>query len=261
MSEYTITQRMTNWLRQHPWCILIMLGIVLVSLLTAWLTDSASLSHVSFASAILSIALSVIVIVFTLIQSDSSARNLTRMTDSITEMRHLISEASDQSRQTRQVVESHIQELITETPAHREQPPTAGKIRDLETHELDLNAYPALGILVLYAIAKSHQAQKPLSLKALSSELIVLFEQGQVGELYAYSAGVFQALRSVLGIDSLIFRRKEQKVVALPNGFGKRIDEEIAHRLADQYTEPGKTLLNTGKNIIDSHYNQGEEPA
>ena len=82
--------KLSTKLKEHVWCVMAFAALLLLAVITYWLGGKGNeiVSYVGFASAVTSIVLAIIVIVYTFYQTNRSEQN-------ISEMRRLISEGQE----------------------------------------------------------------------------------------------------------------------------------------------------------------------
>lgn len=87
---------LTGILRNHVWCISGLLGLLIVIALTLWLSkDCNALSHFSLASTLLSIALAVIVVLYTFYQNNNMGNLLSSIPEEMEKSAHIIRQQID----------------------------------------------------------------------------------------------------------------------------------------------------------------------
>lgn len=87
----------TNTFRKHVWCITAFLGLLSLIALVLWLSrDNSALSHFSLASSLLSIALAVIVVLYTFYQNNNMSNLISSIPKEMENAAHIIKEKTDQ---------------------------------------------------------------------------------------------------------------------------------------------------------------------
>lgn len=207
-------------LKQHIWCVIIIAAILLLAIITLSFSDDVSLvSHLSLTSAVISIILAVIVIVYMYFQDHRSSQNITEMRQLIDEGYRTMTDKACLMADTAESMQSFLQ-----TPA----PDSATATPPLEIEapfQFDISVYNSAGIVVLYAIAKCYESELSMSWDAISEAIYPEAKTMQLQCAY-YGFGVISSLSAFLGRDALIWSHQKQEVKTLPDGFKDSIIAE-----------------------------------
>ncbi len=246
--------KLSTKLKEHVWCVMAFAALLLLAVITYWLGGKGNeiVSYVGFASAVVSIILAVIVIVYTFYQTNRSEQNISEMRRLIDEGYHTMTDKADLIvKQT---------ESLEQAMAGITQPPTDSDTISApltlikEAGTLDLAAYSKGGLLVLYSLAKSYELRKPISWKAISAELFK-GKEGQTKVTCYYGFGVIQSFRAFLGRDDLIWSAEQQELKRLPDGFKEDVIAEIDLRFKkdkDKKDSTFKVLWDLVNNYFDN---------
>lgn len=247
--------KLAEILKRHIWCVIIIAVIMLLSLITLSFGEDVDLvSHLSLASAIVSIVLAVIVIIYTFFQNQRSSQNIAEMKNLIDEGYRTMTDKADLMVNQTQSLEQ-MMTGITQPPADGKQISTPLVLQGGGT--LDVSVYGYWGLLTLYSLAKSHELEKPMSMKSISR----LTEEEKDASLrfWCYGTGAIQSIQAFLGEDNLIYSHEQQEVKKLPDGFKKSVTAQIDSRL-EKYKDEGKdenyTELKNHLSIIDNYFDK-----
>lgn len=223
---------LTAILKRHIWCVIIISAILLLAAITLAFGDDVNLiSHLSLASAVVSIVLAVIVIVYMYYQDYRSSQN-------VTEMRSLIDQASRTMTDKATLIVDKAQSIdqtligLTQPPADRDTKSTPLVLQERGT--LDISAYSNIALLTLYSLVKSYESRKPISIIEIFKSAVDNFS-----EMSFFSLGIIHSLRVFLGKDFVNVSARQQELKKLPDGFKESVTAQIDKRLKN-YKDKGK---------------------
>lgn len=248
--------RLAEILKQHIWCVITIAAIILLALITLSFGKDVNLvSHLSLTSAVVSIILAVIVIVYMYFQDQRSSQNITEMRKLIDEGYRTMTDKADLMVDRAQSLEQRMDVLIQPSPADSKQITQPLEIK--ETLQFDVSVYKDVGILILYALVKSYELDKPISLWKIS-KLMGKEDKLFASQLFYYSYGIIQSLRAFLGKDSMDITMKKQEVKKLPDGFKESIitlfDNSLEnHKAKEEYKE--HVFFEGSRDVIDNYFN------
>ena len=238
-------------MKRHIWCVIIIAAIILLALITLSFGKDVNLvSHLSLTSAVVSIVLAVIVIIYMYFQGHRSSQNITEMRKLIDEGYRTMTDKADLMVNRTQSLEQ-MMAGITQPPSDSDT--TTSLLETQETLRVDVSVYGYWGLMVLYALAKSHELKKPMSMKSISE---LLYENKSWSTpLRHYSYGIILSFRAFLGNDSVAFSVEQQEVKILPDGFKESITAQISKHLEDEdYITDIKDQLKRSVRIIDNYF-------
>lgn len=91
-----IVSNLANFIRNHIWCIIAFLSLLLLITFTLWLSeDNNALSHFSLASSLLSIALAVVIVLYTFYQSNNMGNLISSIPKEMEKAAHIIKEQTE----------------------------------------------------------------------------------------------------------------------------------------------------------------------
>lgn len=248
--------RLAEILKRHIWCVITIAAIILLALITLSFGEDVNLvSHLSLTSAVVSIVLAVIVIVYMYFQDQRSSQNITEMRKLIDEGYRTMTDKASLMVDKAQSIEQTMMGGITQlSPADSQPIPQPLEIQ--EPLQFDVSVYKDLGILILYALVKSHELGKPMSLWKISN-LIFKENKPLAKQLFYYSYGAIQSLRAFLGRDDLILSYEQQELKKLPDGFKESIITRLDNILENHKgKEENKeyAFLEDSRDLIDNYF-------
>ena len=248
--------RLAEILKRHIWCVITIAAIILLTLITLSFGKDVNLvSHLSLTSAVVSIVLAVIVIVYMYFQDQRSSQNITEMRGLIDEGYRTMTDKTSLMTDKVLSMERQMAELIQPSPEDSKQITQTLEIK--ETLKFDVSVYRDLGVLIFYVLVKSHEFHKPISLWKISNLIYkenILFAK----QLFYYSYGVTQSLLAFLGKDSMDITIRKQEVKKLPDGFKESIITRIEHNLENHKSKEENTeysFLEDSRDVINNYFN------
>ncbi len=216
-------------LKRHIWCVIIIAAIILVAIITlSFGKDENLVSHLSLTSAVVSIVLAVIVIVYMYFQDQRSSQNITEMRKLIDEGYRTMTDKADVMVSRTQALEQMMMSGITQPLTDEDTTPTPLEIK--EPIQFNASYYSDGTIPVLYSLAKSYETRKTISWRAIV-DLLPLDRDNTASYIY-YGFGMIQGFQFFLAErGTLIWSTTQQEVKELPDGFAKSIYAEIDERL------------------------------
>ncbi len=240
-------------LKRHIWCVITIAAILLLAIITLSFGKDVNLvSHLGLTSAVVSIVLAVIVIVYMYYQDQRSSQN-------ITEMRKLIDEGHRTMTDKARLMVDKAQAIERIMMGETAQPPTDSDTTSTplilqEGGTLDISLYSNLGLLTLYCLVKSYELRKPIVI-----DKILKFTQ--IYNDFAFSMfclAIIHGLRAFLGKDYVTISAKQQELKKLPDGFKESVIAQIDKRLKI-YKDKGKdedyAELKNAWDLIDIYFN------
>jgi len=243
--------KLAEILKRHIWCVITIAAIILLALITLSFGKDVNLvSHLSLTSAVVSIILAIIVIVYMYFQDQRSSQNITEMRRLIDEGHRTMTDKASLMVDKAQSMERQVAELIQSSPADSK--PTTPPLEIKEPSQFDVSVYGYWGLMVLYSLAKSHELDKPMSIKSISK---LLNEENMIwsSSLRHYSYGIILSLRAFLGEDYIAFSLEQQEVKKLPDSFKESITAQIDKRIEKSKDKDSAEFIR-GRDLIDKYF-------
>lgn len=223
-----------KWCRQHSFCIIVMLIVVLISVIVVLRgNDKDLVSHVSLACAIAGGLLAVIVIVYTLIDSADVRTNLTEMRMLMAEVRGDVGKtasAVDRLREAQNILSTDLTSRVVPKE-------TVQTKQDQETESLPfrLSELSTFAILFFYCVVKSFREKRSFVLFDLIQKMFPEEkEEGLLG--YAFCAsGVLIAFAGLVGHEQIDISIYQQPKI-------KHIPPEICDAVEKVYNQLSKNV-------------------
>ena len=247
--------KLVEILKRHVWCIIILAAILLLSVtVLSFGADVSLVSHFSFASAIVSIVLAIIVIVYMYFQDHRSSQNITEMKSLIDQASRAMTDKAGLMVDKAQSMEQIMKEGMIQ-PLSSDSEPTTPPLEINETLRFNFSAYGYMGILVLYSLVKSYESKKTMSWHDISK----LFEKTGliVSAIQYYGFGVIQSFKTFLGQNDSVLFTEHQEVKKIPEGFEESVRAEINERLdrcKAEGNDKGYDDLKGAQKIIDNYF-------
>lgn len=217
--------RLAEILKQHIWCVITIAAIILLALITLSFGKDVNLvSHLSLTSAVVSIVLAVIVIVYMYFQGQRSSQNITEMRKLIDEGHRTMTNKASLMVDKAQSMEQIMMAGIIQPPADSDATSTPLVLQ--EGKALDISAYSNIGLLTLYSLVKSYEFRKPISIDEILKSAVDNYIQ-----MSLFSIGVIHSLRAFWGKDYITVSSKQQELKKLPDGFKESVTSHINKRL------------------------------
>lgn len=239
----------TELLKRHVWCTIIIAATVSLSaIIVACSSDVSLVSHLSLTSAIVSIVLAIIVIVYMFLQDHRSSQNIAEMKDLVAQASRNISAQAgvivNEAKSMKQIAE------MMQAPSSDSVPATP-PLKIEGALSFDISVYGSWGLLTLYSLAKSYKSKKAMSWFEISDSL---YEEDETerDDIYYYGLGMIQNLKSFLGKDAVLWAPDEQTINKLPEGLMESVTTEI-EKLIEKYKGRDNRLEGYRK-IIDDYF-------
>ncbi len=227
-------------LKRHIWCVMTIAAIILLALITLSFGKDVNLvSHLSLTSAIVSIILAVIVIVYMYFQDQRSSQNTIEMRRLIDEGYRTMTDKADVMVTRTQSLEQMIIAGITQPRDDSDITSTPLVLQKGAT--LDISIYSDMGLITLYTLKKSFESRKSISMHEVFFKSAVK----NYDAMAMFSLGIIISLRVFFGKDFVSISPGQQELKKLPDGFKESVTETIDKRLK-KYKEKGK----------DEHYDE-----
>lgn len=250
--------RLTEILKRHIWCVMTIAAIILLAITAlSFSKDDNLVSHLSLTSAVVSIVLAVIVIVYMYFQDNRSSQNIIEMRNLVDQASRLMVEKAGTMADQAISMEESFRELI-ETSSKVSGP--AMPLKD-KTFHFDASEARVPLLLVLYYLIKFHELNKPIHL--LSTGAIILKpkvdaeDASEIKELKThmsyYSAGVFACLKCFWGSECIPKDGPLVEIKEVPKDFQQNILAIINAQI--ESAEPDniyRTWLEIGMKKIDA---------
>ena len=247
---------LTEILARYVWCVIIIAAILLLSLITLSFGEDVDLvSHLSLAGAVVSIVLAVIVIIYMYFQDYRTSQN-------ITEMRKLIDEGNrimtDKARVMVDKTES-IEQMVAgmAQPTAADSQPVTQPLEIKEPLQFDVSAYSDGGIIILYALVKSHELGRPMSLRKIANLIWKDLPDTGKNLMLLYGMGIMQSLQAFLGKDSISITFEKGEIKMLPAGFKESIVTQFDNLLENykaKERDEAYTFLKDSREAIDDYF-------
>lgn len=237
---------MDNWKTHFVWFATVV-SVVLLATVTYWLggTGNEIVSYVSFASALVSIVLAVIAILFAVVYNVNSQQNMGAMRSLITQASYLITQKAEE-------MGIHSRSMAQAAAYLVQQKPTGQPLTKIP-FEFYASYCSHTGLLTIYCLAKSYETGKVMSLLAIAQSLA---PQGwNYFNDFIYGMGVLIGFACFLKPGSVDIQLEYQKAKTLPNGLKDHVLADIQRRINDPSTHQNiRDLLNNGLNKIDAYF-------
>jgi len=216
--------KFSETVKKHYICIIIGLIMIVIGILTGWLAGSQeALNYLGLSSSIISIILGVVVIVFTIFQSNRSEVNISNMRELIIQCSNIISEKSNIFEDGLGVIQKDIGsifESLTESKINSD------KKSEIIDNYLSLYRFNIVTFCASYLIYKGFQTQKFIS----TSDIRLLCESsfGSSSRFYlGWITGALTVFVCLFKRDPVLGeRRKEFIFKDVPTQFIRRVEEE-----------------------------------
>lgn len=240
---------------------IIIATVILLGVITFWLGGKGNemVSYVSFASAITSIILAVVAIIYSFIHNSNSQQNIGEMRTLVSEASRIMTEKADTMVDQSVSIGESLRDLV-ETSAKVSGP--SAPLTD-NTFSFDASNAPATVLLTFYYLAKCHEHHKPMDLNSLAFLIClpVRKQQTQISEnlkrnVSLFGTGILSCMRCLLESESVVFIGPDLdkvEIKKLPTGFMENILSVINYRIQDSRREPSeKTRLENGMKKINA---------
>lgn len=245
-------KKLTEILKRHVWCVIIIAAIILVSVITLSFGEDVNfVSHWSLAAAIVSIVLAFLVFVYMVVQGWRSSQNITEMKNLIDRGTYLmidkariLADKADSMKQLEKVLQSFQAGYKSTTPP----------LEIKESLQLDFGVFGHWGLMVLYSLAKSHESGKTMSWEKLSE---LIYEDGTLREAISnYGLGIIQSIASFLGGKASSVSSEQPEVENLPDGLRESVTIELEDRLNKLKEEKDEfyAIFKGQRDIIDEYF-------
>lgn len=237
---------MDNWKTNFIWFAAVML-VVFIATVTYWLGGKGNeiVSYISFASALVSIVLAVLAILFAIVYNVNSQENMGAMRSLITQASFLITQKAEEigihSRTMAQAASYLVQQKPTDQP--------------LSNIPFDFYASYCshTGLLAIYCLAKSHETSKTMSLLQIAQRLAP--KDWNYFNDFLYGMGVLIGFACFLKPGSVELQMEYQRADTLPTGLKNFILTDINRRIKNPATDnKSKDLLKNGVQMIDVYF-------
>lgn len=225
--------RLAEILKRHIWCVITIAAIILLALITLSFGKDVNLvSHLSLTSAVVSIVLAVIVIVYMYFQGQRSSQNITEMRRLIDEGHRTMTDKANLMVDKAQSMEQIMMAGTAQPPDDRDTTSTPLVLEDGKT--LDISHYSNMGLLALYSLVKSYEFRRPISI----FEVLKLAVDNPA-QMSLFSIGIIHSLRAFWGKDYVTVSSKQQELKKMPDGFKEAVTTQIDKRIKS-YKDKGQ---------------------
>jgi hypothetical protein len=251
--------KVTAKLREHIWCVLIICGILITGIMTfAWVgKDNQIVGYVSFASAIVSIALGIIVIIYSYYQNHYSQQNIDKMSD-------LVQRIGERTEAVGKGVEGLGErfEGLFRAPSLSAQTKDLKDIPQLKFNEtFNLGRYSNVSLTILCAIGRSLELKKPINFRELMNRIAEVQSKGTPPNLYWwwYSAGLFSAIGSLKTVQWKHIEKVAPitQIEKLPDDFQATVQAETARRIEKKTKDAH--LLEEMISTVDAYFSSDDK--
>lgn len=247
--------KLAEILKRHVWCIIILAAILLLSVtVLSFGADVSLVSHLSLASAVVSIVLAIIVIIYMYFQDSRSSQNITEMKGLIDQASRTMTDKAGLIADRAQSMEQIMKEGMIQ-PLSESSEPTTPPLEINETLRFNFSAYGYMGLLVLYSLAKSYEFKKPMSWGDIS-KLIDKEAAVEITYLY-YGFGVIQSFNAFLDKGDSVYSTEQQEIKKIPEGFEESVRAEINERLKtykNRGDDNSYDELKNARDAIDNYF-------
>lgn len=224
--------RLAEILKRHIWCVIIIAAIILLALITLSFGKDVNLvSHLSLTSAVVSVVLAVIVIVYMYFEGQRSSQNITEMRKLIDEGHRTMTDKASLMVDKAQSIEQNLARLMQPPPPDSK--PTTPPLKIQKLLKLDVSVYSCAGLLLLYSLAKSYELRKPMSW-AVISQLIYEENISWALQVQMHGFGIIQSFQAFLSHECLTSFNEQVNVKKLPDGFAESVIAELDKRIENE---------------------------
>lgn len=255
-----IMEKIKKYLKDHIICVLIFMAIIVLWIANiSWVSkDKEVIGYVSFASAVVSIILAALAIVFSYLYNLRSQENIGTMRTLIGDASRIVAEKADvlaKSAVSMGEGMTAIQEMLKHDIVPNK--PSA-PFPDM-TFKFDASALPPLSLLSLYCLVKAHETGKILYCLRIAKAIVALREDRlQDIDLVMNGSVILStvyAFWSFFGTESMERQQNGFKVHNLPKGLREYIEVIISKRIEDlPDRNEHRQLLETGPTAIDAQF-------
>ncbi len=251
---------LTDWLRQHVWCVMVVFLVILVANTALYFSSDAPLVDAfGLAGSIASIILALVAILYGAISAWRSKQN-------VGEMRHLIEDGQSQlDRRAGQMVSAAedlnrqaagLGAMLGSTSPLTEEPEDEAKPLQ-GNYSLDLHLSSYTYVLVVYAVAKAGECEKIFVSRDAAE--IIFREKKAVHDGTIFVAGITGLLRSFLGGDNIssfrwVGKSFEWDIKAMPDILGHCQETIEAMIIHPELSAETKAFIERVKTKIDDHF-------
>lgn len=242
---------LTEFLKQHIWCVITIAAIMLLAIITLSFGKDVNLvSHLSLTSAVVSVILAIIVIVYMYFQDQRSSQY-------VTDMRRLVDQASramtdkadlmvDQARSLEQMMSG-----VSRSPAYSDTTSTPLVLPEGGT--FDVSLFSNIALITLYSLVKSHELRKTVLIDDVIEVAVY-----KSTDLSSFAHGLIQSLQAFLGVDYVGGTYNRPEVKKLPDGLKEAVTANIEERLKryrDDSDDKSLAMLKDVRDQIDDYFN------
>lgn len=216
-----ISDRFREFWQLHWKCVMVGLAFIIVVIITGWVADRVTDSsrYLSTASIVLSIALSLVVIGYTVFQNVIAAINADRM-------ERLVERVEGKIEHVGENVNTLIgtQENL-QVSTQRDEDTTSQSATEVGKGEVYFSLFSTspLSILFAYFLLRSHELGKPLSIEFLKPILTPLVKMSN-DQLHSYIYGVLHGMICCLKDFVLLPDQSHVQLVKLPTNFREHLE-------------------------------------
>ncbi|MGA2915837.1 MAG: hypothetical protein ABSE89_07400 [Sedimentisphaerales bacterium] len=223
--------KITAFLREHIWCLLVGIGIILLGVITfAWVgQDNAIVNYVSFASTVVSITLGIIVIIYSFIQNNSFQQNIYEMRSLI----HGIREKTEAVGKGVEILGGKFDGLF-QGPILPAQAKEAKDTIFLKFDEIfNIERCSGRTLTNLYILWCSLELKKPINFREVINKITEVEAKVSSDDNYWYSAGIFNVINSLKAVQWKYIDKRVGPTIQierLPDNFQTAVQTEITKR-------------------------------
>jgi len=254
MNSY-VERDIMNMAKKDLYCVIAFAVLALIAIITFWLGGKGNeiVSYISFASAIVSIVLALVAIIYSIIQNVNSQQNIGEMRTLVSEASRIITEKAGTLADQAMSMEKVVGQLL-ETSTKVSGPTTP--LTD-EKFSFDASNASDVVILLFYYLAKCNELNKLMDLESIAA-LIESPKKPTIDAIYQYmffGIGILNSMECFLESKSIVNQEasNEVEIRKLPPGFQENISSIITSRMQDSRSKPSeKTKLEIGMKKIDA---------
>ena len=256
---FIMSDSSANW-KLHFWWAACLSGVLLLGVMTFWLGGKGNeiVSYIGFASALVSIVLAVVAIIFAFIYNIHSQQNLREMRSLVSEASRIITEKASVLTEKAGSMEQSSLSIIRffQTPENISSPSPDLKG---QTFRLNTSACSNQGLLILYYLAQCcEHSRKPSSVNLwLCLYGPVLNVNHRLIEIFA--EGFVDGISCFFDPGSTDVKPGAFAIVRLPKGFKEYIRDAISKRTEEGgFDEGAKAQWREAIDRIDTYAESGE---
>lgn len=245
-----IFSNLANFFINHVWCIIAFLSLLLLITFTLWLSkDSNALSHFSLASSLLSIALAVVIVLYTFYQSNNMGNLISSIPKEMEKAAYIIKE------QTKALMDK-MDKLDNSYPLYGSSSnkgehleasmPT--KVEESLSLDLNLSMCSHLTKIAFYCFVKADNLGNRINTKEILEKLDYKLDPPNEIARRTWLTSIFNLISACVGPECTKIGGGGWNITGLDSTFKGKVDESIRKEI-----ECGNSELKTALEKIDDY--------